>query len=58
MYKSRKRIYTLGLVRSWRKGEKTPILKMTGQWLMENGFKIGDQFQVIESNDQLILRKI
>ena len=58
MYKSRNRIYTLNVVPGWKKGVRTPILKMTGEWLLEKGFKIGDRFQVEITNEELILKKI
>ena len=58
MYKMKKRIYTLGIVPSGQKRKITPILKMTGDWLLEVGFKIGDRFQVITNENEIILRKI
>ena len=58
MYKMKKRIYTLGVVPSGQKRKLTPILKMTGDWLLEVDFEIGDQFQVITSENEIILRKI
>ena len=58
MYKMKKRIYTLGVVHSGQKRRITPILKMTGEWLIELGFEIGDRFQVITSENEIILRKI
>ena len=58
MYKMKKRIYTLNVVPSGQKKKITPILKMTGEWLLEGGFEIGDQFQVITNNNEIILRQI
>lgn len=58
MYKMKKRIYTLGIVPSGQKRKITPILKMTGDWLLEVGFKVGNQFQVITGENEIILRKI
>jgi len=57
MYKMKKRIYTLGVVPGWKKGVKTPILKMTGDWLLEAGFNVGNQFQVMVNEKEIILKK-
>jgi len=58
MYKIKKRIYTLGVVPSGQKRKTTPILKMTGDWLLEGSFKIGNRFQVITNEKEIILKKI
>jgi len=35
-----------------------PALTMSGKWLMEKGFYIGDVLEVIESKNMLILTKV
>ena len=55
--KSKKRTYTIctnGSVGNW----KIPTLKITGKWLQEYGFNIGDKLLVLESKNMLILCKI
>ena|GEM_PF-4789585 len=58
MYKMKKRMYTLGVVPSGPKRKITPILKMTGDWLLEVGFEVGNRFQVVTNENEIILRKI
>jgi len=54
----KKRMYTLGVVPSGPKRKITPILKMTGDWLLEVGFEVGNRFQVVTNENEIILRKI
>jgi len=36
----------------------TPSLRITGKWLSEKGFNIGDKLEVIESKNMIILTKV
>lgn len=35
-----------------------PTIKLTGKWLTEKGFKVGDKVEAIVENNMLILIKI
>ncbi len=35
-----------------------PAIKITGKWLKEKGFDIGDKFEVVFENNMLVLIKI
>ncbi len=40
-----------------RKGYSSyPAIRLQGRWLEKQGFNIGDKVQVIEDNEQLIIR--
>ena len=50
-----KRTYTVSNVLGFK---DTPSLKMTGKWLSEKGFNVGDKLEVIEGKNMIILAKI
>ena len=35
----------------------TPIVKLTGKWLKDKGFNVGEQLQLIEGKNMIILTK-
>ena len=36
----------------------TPMIKITGKWLVDKGINIGDKFEMVESQNMIILTKI
>ena len=53
--KKKKRTYTVYYSTS---DAKIPWIKITGKWLKEYGFDVGDKLQVLECKNMLILTKL
>lgn len=43
--------------RKWIKHSKSPKITLSGKWLQEAGFNIGDPVKVRVENNQLIIEK-
>jgi len=43
--------------RAWQ-GVQVPFIRLSGQWLSENGFESGQQITVQAVGDQLIIKKM
>lgn len=54
MEKNKKRSYTISYLPS---NYETPYIKITGKWLIERGFNIGDKIELLETKNMLILTK-
>lgn len=52
--KANRKIKVTGL---WRNGEDVPWIRIAGKYLQKMGYQIGDYVEVIEQNNQIIIRK-